>query len=77
MSALRFWPWGSCGRGIGFFMSRLEHPDRLKCEEYRAKAVAALERAAKAKAADMRDSWETIAKSYQDMAERLERNFKS
>jgi 16S rRNA U1498 N3-methylase RsmE len=58
-------------------MSRLEHPDRLKIEEYRAKAIEALEQATRTKDPAVRTSWEFIATSYHDMAERLERRVKT
>jgi hypothetical protein len=57
-------------------MSHLEHPDRIKIESYRAKAIEALEQAAKPKDPASRASWEYIASSYQDMAERMARSFK-
>jgi len=51
----------------------LERSDKIRTAEYRAKAVDAFERAAKAKAGDVRTSWEHIAESYHDLAERMER----
>jgi hypothetical protein len=54
-------------------MSRLDHPDTVKIQEYRAKAMEALEHAATCKVISMRGSWDTIAIAYYDMAERLER----
>lgn len=58
-------------------MSRLEHPDHLKAQEYRAKAIEALEHATRTKDPEVRTSWEFIATSYHDMAERLERRRKT
>ena len=51
------------------------HPDAAKIAEYRRKAIDASARAAMARDDFMRQSWETIAQSYQDMADRLERKF--
>jgi hypothetical protein len=62
--------------GAEISMGRPDHPDTLKIQEYRAKAVDALERAALAKDSTTRSSWEFIGTSYHDMAERLERNSK-
>jgi len=57
-------------------MGLLAHPDATKIAEYRRKAIDASARAAVAKDDFMRQSWETIAQSYQDMADRLEHRSK-
>jgi Mg2+ and Co2+ transporter CorA len=54
-------------------MSAFEHPDTNKILEYRAKAIEAAEQAAKTSDSDAKKSWDAIARSYHDMAERLER----
>jgi hypothetical protein len=54
-------------------MSRLDHPDQLKIQEYRAKAIEALDHAALVKDEHTRKAWESIGASYHDMADRLDR----
>lgn len=54
-------------------MTRPDHPAQLKILEYRAKKVEATEKAAAAKEPLMREYWESIAESYNDLAERLGR----
>ena len=58
-------------------MSLLAHPDAEKVAEYRRKAIEANILAVKTKDETLRSSWQAIAQSYQDMANRLERQFKS
>jgi hypothetical protein len=57
-------------------MGMYDHPDASKAAEFRRSAIEAGVKAAKAKDEFTRDSWLTIASSYQDLAVRLERNFK-
>jgi hypothetical protein len=58
-------------------MSLLAHPDAEKVAEYRRKTIEASILAVKSNDELMRSSWQAIAQSYQDMADRLERQFKS
>jgi hypothetical protein len=58
-------------------MSLLAHPDAEKVAEYRRKAIEASILAVKTKDEPLRSSSQAIAQSYQDMADRLERQFKS
>jgi hypothetical protein len=55
-------------------MSLQKYPDRLKADSYSAKAVEALDRAAKIRDPDLWASWKLIARSHREMAERLEPN---
>jgi hypothetical protein len=57
-------------------MGLFEHPDVQKVAEYRRKAIEANFMAVQTEDAVLRGSWQTIALSYQDMADRLERQFK-
>jgi hypothetical protein len=61
MPALRFWPWVPFRPGYRVSHEPPGASGRLKAEEYRAKPVEALERAAKMKDPDMRTSWGSIA----------------
>jgi hypothetical protein len=58
-------------------MSLLAHPDAERVAEYRRKAIEANIMAVKTKEEPLRSSWQAISQSYQDMADRLERQFKS
>jgi len=53
-----------------------KHPDAQKIAEFRRKATDAAARAEATGDAFLRQSWENIAQSYQEMADRLERKFK-
>jgi hypothetical protein len=57
-------------------MGKPEHPSANKILEYRSKSLDAAERAIRATDLEVRKSWDAIARSYHDMAERLERQFK-
>jgi hypothetical protein len=57
-------------------MARQEHPDEIKIQEYRAKAIQAAEKAISAKDSFTRGSWENIAQAYHEMADRLDRSSK-
>ncbi len=63
----------NCSKPLGKNVTKPSHPDSLKIDEYRAKAMEAMEQAALCKESLIRESWESIAQSYHDMAERLER----
>jgi hypothetical protein len=57
-------------------MGLYDHPDEQKAAEYRRKSIDAGVRAVLAKDDFMQRSWMNIARSYQEMAERLERKSK-
>jgi hypothetical protein len=53
-----------------------EHPDVQKAAEYRRRALDAAVRAASTRDIFVQKSWEYIASSYTEMADRLERRFR-